>query len=175
MTDEEMDAFVAKGIDLTVPEGGPVHIITEQELNDEDLLRGKPSEADLKEIQTKKDKQAIRYFDPFKELLPFEPEPMLGETIIEDIVTHPLSTAEGAGEILLPAMNPIGWIPAATEAIATARNYAKGTTLDKYLPEMGSPYEFLRHMDENPGDWLHLIGANSKLQDMTANPEDYAE
>jgi hypothetical protein len=175
MTDEEMDAFVAKGIDLTVPEGGPVHTITEQELSDNELLRGKPSKADLRKAQDEIDKKTIRYFDPFEELPPFEPKPTLEETIIEDMVTHPLSTAEGVGEVLLPVMNPMGWIPAMADAIAMARDYAKGTALDKYLPEMGSPYEFLRHMDENPGDWTHLIGANSKLQDMIANPEDYAE
>lgn len=173
MTDEEMDAFVAGGIDLTMPEGGPVHTITEQELNDEELLRGRPSKTDLKEAQNKINKKAIQYFDPFEKPLPFKPEPTLAETIIEDLVTHPLSTAEGIGEVLLPAMNPIGWIPAAAEAIATARNYTKGMALDKYLPEMDSPFEFLRHMDENPGDWTHLFGG--KLQDMTANPEDYTE
>lgn len=173
MTDDEMDAFVAKGIDLTVPEGGPVHTITEQELSDNELLRGKPSKADLRKAQDEIDKRAVQYFDPFEELLPFEPKPMLGETIIEDMVTHPLSTAGGIGEVLLPVMNPMGWIPAMADAIATARDYTKGTALDKYLPEMGSPYEFLRHMDENPGDWVHLFGG--KLQDMTANPEDYAE
>lgn len=175
MTDEEMDAFVTQGVDLTIPEGGPVHIMTERELNDKELLSGRPSEADLKEARDEADKKALRSFDPFEKPLPFRPEPTLEEVVIEDIVTHLLSTAEGIGEILLPAMNPAGWIPATAEAVAAARDYAKGTALDKYLPETGSPYEFLKHMDENPGDWLHLIGANSKLQGMIANPEDYAE
>jgi hypothetical protein len=173
MTDEEMDAFVAQGIDLTVPEGGPVYTATERELNDDELLQS-PSEAMARNAQAAIDEQMMHNFNPWSNQ-PFEPEPSIGETIIEDVVTHPLSTAGAIGEFLLPAVNPIGWIPAMADAIAATRNYAKGTALDKYLPEMGSSYEFLRHMDENPGDWTHLIGANSKLQDMIANPEDYAE
>ena len=162
MTDEEMDAFVAKGIDLTVPEGSPVHTITEQELSDSELLRGKPSKADLKKAQDEIDKKAIQYFDPYEEPLPFEPEPMFGEAIIENLVTHPMATAAG-----------FSMIPFAGDAFASVRNLAKGTALDNYLPEMSSPSEFIWHMDENPGDWTHLIGG--KLQDMIANPEDYAE
>lgn len=161
MTDEEMDAFVAKGIDLTAPEGGPVHVMTEQELNDEELLSSRPSDTGLKEAQ---DKKTILDFDPFEKQLPFEPEPMLGEAVIEDLVTHPLSTAAD-----------FSMLPFAGDAFTSVRNLAKGTALDKYLPEMDSPYEFLRHMDENPSDWFHLIGVDSKLQDMMANPEDYAE
>ena len=171
MTDEEMDAFVAKGIDLTAPEGGPVHTITEQELSDDELLQSHPSNTGL---DTARDKQMILSANLRPEQS-FEPLPSIGETIIEDAVKHPLSTAVGIGEALLPVMNPMGWIPAMADAIAAARDYTKDTVLDRYLPEMGSPYEFFRHMDENPGDWAHLIGANSKLQDMTANPEDYAE
>ncbi|MBS7358139.1 MAG: hypothetical protein KIG84_05840 [Bacteroidales bacterium] len=173
MTDEEMDAFVAKGIDLTVPEGGPVYTVTEQELSDNELLQS-PFEVETRRAQAARDKQMIRNFNP-RPQLQFEPVPSIGETIIEDMATHPLSTAGAIGEFLLPAVNPMGWIPATADAIAEARNYVKGTTLDKYLPEMDSPYKFLRHMDENPGDWLHLIGVNSKLQDMIVNPEDYAE
>lgn len=164
MTDDEMDAFVAMGADLSVPEGGPVHVMTEQELSDDELLSGRPSEADLKGAQEALDKRAIQDFDPFEKQSPFEPEPSLGETVIEDLVTHPLSTAAG-----------FSMVPFAGDVFASIRNLAEDTALDRYLPKVGSPSEFIWHMDENPGDWLHLIGANSKLQDMIANPEDYAE
>ena len=87
---------------------------------------------------------------------------MFGEAIIENLVTHPMATAAG-----------FSMIPFAGDAFASVRNLAKGTALDNYLPEMSSPSEFIWHMDENPGDWTHLIGG--KLQDMIANPEDYAE
>ena len=90
---------------------------------------------------------------------------------IKDMAKHPLATTEGLAEIMLPITNPVGWALPMANAIASL----KDTQIGKYLPEMGSPYEFLRHMDENPSDWFHIIGADSKLQDMIANPEDYAE
>lgn len=164
--DETLDTLF---INLNPQEFGALHQLSKRDYEDSELL---DTPASLKETA---DKEALKRFDPFAKLPPFEPTPSIGETVIEDMVTHPLSTTGGIGEVLLPVMNPMGWIPAMADAIATARDYTKGTVLNKYLPKMGSPYEFLEHMDENPGDWTHLIGANSKLQDMIANPEDYAE
>lgn len=164
MTDEEMDAFVLTGKDLSVPEGGPVHILTEQDLSDEESLSTRP---ERKETLDKN-------FDPYSSL-PFSPEPSIGETIVTDIVEHPLSTIESLTEMALPVANPIGWALPLAEALSAARGYAKGTAIDKYLPELGSPYRLFEYLDENPGDWLHLIGAQGKLQGMIANPEDYAE
>lgn len=83
----------------------------------------------------------------------------------KDMIKHPLaSTLE-----LMPIANPMAFALPMADAVASL----KGTAVGKYLPEIGSPYEFLRHMDENPGDWAHLFGG--KLQDMIVNPEDYAE
>lgn len=162
--DETLDTLF---VNLNPQEFGALYQPPQQDYEDSKLL---DAQASLKETA---DKEALKWFDPFAESLPFKPAPSIGETVIENMVTHPLSTAGGIGEVLLPVMNPMGWIPAMADAIAAARDYTKGTALDKYLPEMGSPYEFLAHMDENPGDWVHLFGG--KLQDMTANPEDYAE
>lgn len=164
--DETLDTLF---VNLNPQEFGALYQPSKQDYEDSKLL---DTQASLKETA---DKEALKRFDPFAEPSPFKPVPSIGETVIEDMVTHPSSTAEGIGEALLPVMNPMGWIPAMADAITIARDYTKGTTLDKYLPKMGSPYEFLRYMDENPGDWRHLIGVNSKLQDMIANPEDYAE
>lgn len=164
--DETLDTLF---VNLNPQEFGAFHRLSKRDYEDSKSL---DTQASSKETA---DKETLTRFDPFAEPLPFKPVPSIVETIVEDVVTHPLSTAGAIGEFLLPAVNPIGWIPAMADAIAVARNSAKGTALDKYLPEMGSPYEFLVHMDENPGDWLHLTGANSKLQDMIANPEDYAE
>lgn len=144
MNDDELDRIASLGND-------PADI--EHEYTDEELLSTRP------------ESNFVKFKKPEQE--------SLVKSYLKDVAMHPLATAEGIGEVLLPVMNPIGWIPAAAEAITAARNYTKGTALDKYLPEMGSPYGFLRHMDEKPGDWVHLIGG--KLQDMTANPEDYAE
>lgn len=164
MTDEEMDAFVLTGKDLSVPEGGPVHVLTERDLSDEELLSTRPERKETLD----------RNFYPYSSSS-FSPEPSTGEAIVTDAVEHPLSTIELLTEMALPVANPIGWGLPLAEALSVVRDYAKGTAIDKYLPELGSPYRLLEHLDENPGDWLHLIGTQSKLQDMIANPEDYAE
>lgn len=162
--DETLDTLF---VNLNPQEFGALHQMSKQDYEDSKLLNTQTS---LKETA---DKEALKRFDPFAKPLPFKYLPSVAEKLVEDAAMHPLATAEGIGEFLLPAMNPMGWIPAMADAIARARDYTKGTALDKYLPEMGSPYEFLGHMDEKPGDWVHLFGG--KLQDMTANPEDYAE
>lgn len=63
-----------------------------------------------------------------------------------------------------------GWGLALADAIAPLDRYSK-----KIGIRLGAPQELLEHLDENPGDWFHLLGANSKLQDMIKNPEDYPE
>lgn len=63
-----------------------------------------------------------------------------------------------------------GWGLALADAIAPLDNYSK-----KIGIRLGAPQELLEHLDENPGDWFHLLGTNAKLQDMIENPEDYAE
>ena len=63
-----------------------------------------------------------------------------------------------------------GWGLALADAIAPLDNYSK-----KIGIRLGSPHELLEHLDENPGDWFHLLGNNARLQDMTENPEDYPE
>lgn len=63
-----------------------------------------------------------------------------------------------------------GWGLALADAIAPLDDYSK-----KIGIRLGAPQELLEHLDENPGDWFHLLGANPKLQDMIENPEDYPE
>lgn len=77
------------------------------------------------------------------------------------VVTHPLAaTYDLLG----------GWGLALSDAIAPLDEYSK-----KIGIRLGAPQELLEHLDENPGDWFHLLGANAKLQDMIENPEDYPE
>lgn len=85
----------------------------------------------------------------------------------KDIAKHPLESTMA----FMPFANPTVFALPMADAITSL----KDTRIGKYLPEVGSPYEFFRHMDENPGDWAHLLGFNQKMKAMTANPEDYAE
>lgn len=77
------------------------------------------------------------------------------------VVSHPMAAAYD----LLG-----GWGLSLGDAIAPLDNYSK-----KIGIRLGGPQELLEHLDENPGDWFHLLGTNVKLQDMIENPEDYAE
>lgn len=63
-----------------------------------------------------------------------------------------------------------GWGLALSDAIAPLDTYSK-----KIGIRLGAPQELLEHLDENPGDWFHLLGGNARLQDMIENPEDYPE
>lgn len=63
-----------------------------------------------------------------------------------------------------------GWGLALADGIAPLDNYSK-----KIGIRLGAPQELLEHLDENPGDWFHLLNLNAKLQDMIENPEDYPE
>lgn len=99
---------------------------------------------------------------------PFEYQPMLVEQAGDYIVRHPLTTTVMLGTAvanpdkgLLPTL--MAWSPDLGEALSAV------------LPETGSPYEFLEHMDEHPEDWYHLFGFGTRLNDMIANPEDYNE
>ena len=85
----------------------------------------------------------------------------LPKMAIEYALTHPLATAYTLAT---------GWGAGLADAIAPLDTYTK-----KIGVRLGSPMELLEHLDENPGDWFHLLGANAKLQDMIENPEDYPE
>lgn len=63
-----------------------------------------------------------------------------------------------------------GWGLALADAISSLDDYSKKAGI-----RLGAPQELLEHLDENPNDWFHLLGANLKLQDMIENPEDYPE
>lgn len=63
-----------------------------------------------------------------------------------------------------------GWGLGLADAIAPLDRYSK-----KIGIRLGAPQELLEHLDENPGDWFHLLGNNARLQDMIENPEDYPE
>lgn len=125
----------------------------EHEYTDEELLTTRPMSSSETVVEKKPKQESIV------------------TAYAKDMAKHPLATTESLAEIAMPITNPVGWALPMADAIASL----KDTQIGKYLPEVGSPYEFFRHMDENPGDWAHLLGFNQKMKDMAANPEDYAE
>lgn len=164
--DETLDTLF---VNLNPQEFGALHQLSKQDYEDAKLL---DTQTSLKETA---DKEALKRFDPFAKPLPFRYSPSVTEELVEDAVKHPLAGALTAAEFGMAMTNPAAYILPTADAISGIYDYVKDSKAAKYIPELGSPYEFIRHMDENPGDWLHLIGANSKLQGMIANPEDYAE
>lgn len=129
---------------------------------DEELLATLPSSADADTT----DNLWLRYYRPETD------EHLTIDRILDGIkaavkeippyvVSHPMAaTYDLLG----------GWGLSLGDAIAPLDNYSK-----KIGIRLGAPQELLEHLDENPGDWFHLLGTGAKLQDMIENPEDYAE
>lgn len=172
MTDEEMDAFVAQGVDLTVPEGGPVHTTTERELNDAELLQSRPPRQSVPIADTKPLPQLRRLDDTtgWKEIK-IEPDwnwrdGILG-SFFEYAGGHPLSMVVNFKLPLAIGGKGNGWLPVkGTTAGIQMASDPVGMLEEALLPSLGQ-----RNIDDAWGNTIW----NKKMHDMIANPEDYAE
>lgn len=138
-----------------IPEGGPVDVMD----SDEALLTTKPSPKDY-------DDSGLVVLDiPKTKPLPIQQVVEFIRTLpdraMKYAVKHPVATSYALGT---------GWGAGLADALAPLDRYSK-----KIGIRLGSPMELLEHLDEHPGDWLHLLGNNARLQDMIENPEDYPE
>lgn len=136
-------------------------IINNMPMSDAELLSTRPGTSENVNMD----------FEP----IPLKLEPLPVESIVEDIVKHPSGTAYMVSQGLAALSNPAASAFALADVMTPARQYLDNTALKRYLPEMGSPYELLRHLDEHPEDWEHLLPFKSKLNDMIENPEEYTE
>lgn len=153
MTDEEMDAFVVKGIDLTVPEGGPVHAMTEQDLTDAELLATKPIIKDSIELPV--EAAGFKYKDSL-------PEELIGAAVDFGKGMYDYAKTD-------PANFAYDWT--CLSLIDVPHDIAEMIGWDsgiKYLPT-------LRPAVSAIGSIFKPQTYQKKLEDMIANPEDYAE
>lgn len=153
MTDEEMDAFVLTGKDLSVPEGGPVHVLTEQDLNDKELLSTRPTTKDTIELPT--------------EIPTFKYKDSLPEQLVGSIVNFGKDMYDYAKSD--PANFAYDWT--GISLIDVPHDIAEmvgWNTGIKYLPT-------LRPAVSAIGSIFKPQTYQKKLDAMMANPEDFAE
>jgi hypothetical protein len=97
-------------------------------------------------------------------------EESIPERVVEHIVKHPSSSVAEGMMFSSLGTSPVGWGWGLAEALAALDPLSK-----KIGIRLGSPSEFIKHMDEHPDDWKHLFGFEDKYNSMRTNPEDYPE